>query len=95
MLKEQMDKLQTAYLAQDLDALNALYQEELPDDPCPSTQEEKDVMNKNRNIQWLKALLDIMQEKSSFIAVGCLHLVGEDGLIEGLKKLGYKVEAVK
>lgn len=95
MLKEQMDKLQTAYLAQNLDALNALYQEELPDDPCPSTQEEKDVMNKNRNIQWLKALPDIMQEKSSFIAVGCLHLVGEDGLIEGLRKLGYKVEAVK
>ena len=94
MLKEQMDKLQTAYLAQDLNALNTLYQEELPDDPCPSTQEEKDVINKNRNTQWLKVLPGIMQEKSSFIAVGCLHLVGEDGLIEGLRKAGYKVEAV-
>ncbi|OPZ95009.1 MAG: TraB family protein [Firmicutes bacterium ADurb.Bin419] len=95
MLKTQMDKLQTAYLAQDLKALNALYEEELPDDPCPSTQEEKDVINKNRNIQWLQILPAIMQEKSSFIAVGCLHLVGKDGLIEGLRKLGYKVEAVK
>lgn len=95
MLKEQMDKLQTAYLNQDITALNALYEEELPNDPCPSTQEEKDVMNKDRNERWLKALPDIMREKSSFIAVGCMHLVGKDGLIEGLRKLGYEVEAVK
>lgn len=95
MLKEQMDRLQTAYMNQDLKALNDLYEEELPDDPCPTTQEEKDVMNKNRNVNWLKTLPGIMKEKSSFIAVGSLHLVGEDGLIEGLRKAGYTVEAVK
>lgn len=95
MLKKQIDKLQTAYMDQDLRALNALYEEELPDDPCPTTPEEKDVLNKNRNEKWLTILPAIMQERSSFIAVGSLHLVGEDGLIEGLKKLGYKVEAVK
>lgn len=36
-----------------------------------------------------------MQEKPSFIAVGCLHLVGKEGLIEGLRKLGYRVDPVK
>ena len=30
------------------------------------------------------------EEKSSFIAVGCSS-AGEDGLIEGLRKLEYKV----
>ncbi|MDO5523645.1 MAG: TraB/GumN family protein [Bacteroidia bacterium] len=95
MLKDQMDRLQTAYMNQDLKALNDLYEEELPDDPCPTTQEEKDVMNKNRNVKWLKTLPGMMQEKSSFIAVGSLHLVGKDGLIEGLRKAGYKVEAVR
>ncbi len=95
MLKKQMDRLQSAYMAQDINALNALYEEELPDDPCPSTQEEKDAMNKDRNQKWLQKLPEIMKEKSSFIAVGCLHLVGKDGLIEGLRKLGYTVEAVK
>lgn len=95
LLKEQMDRMQTAYLAQDLNALNALYEEELADDPCPSTQEEKDVLNKDRNVKWLEKLPAMMSEKSSFIAVGCLHLIGEGGLIEGLRKLGYKVEAVK
>ena len=95
MLKEQMDKLQVAYHAQNLEALWALYTEELPDDPCPSTEEEKFAMNGARNKKWLEKLPAIMAEKASFIAVGCLHLPGEEGLIEGLRKLGYTVEPVQ
>jgi len=95
MLKEQMDELQKTYHAQDMDALWALYEKETPDDPCPSTEEEKDALNKDRNARWLEQLPAIMAEKSSFIAVGCLHLPGEEGLIEGLRKLGYTVEAVR
>ncbi len=95
MLKEQMDELQKAYHAQDMDALRALYEKELPDDPCPATEEEKDALNKDRNARWLEQLPAIMADKSSFIAVGCLHLPGGEGLIEGLRKQGYTVEAVK
>lgn len=95
LLKEQMDKLQAAYHAQDLDALQRLYTEVMPDDPCPSTDQEKEALNSDRNARWLKNLPAIMAEKSSFIAVGCLHLPGEEGLIEGLRKLGFKVEAVR
>lgn len=95
MLKEQMDKLQTAYHAQDIQALRKLYEEETPDDPCPSTQEEMDLLNGDRNKQWLEKLPGIMKENSSFIAVGCLHLPGDDGVLEGLRKQGYSVEAVQ
>ena len=95
LLKEQMDKLQAAYHAQDLDALGRLYTEVMPDDPCPSTDQEKEALNSDRNARWLKKLPAIMAGKSSFIAVGCLHLPGEEGLIEGLRKLGFKVEAVR
>lgn len=94
LLKVQMDKLQQAYHAQDLEALWALYTEEDPADPCPSTEEEKYALNGARNEKWLEKLPAIMADKSSFIAVGCLHLPGEEGLIEGLRKLGYKVEPV-
>ncbi len=94
-LKEQMDKLQKAYHGQDLDALWALYTEVDPDDPCPSTKEEKEALNADRNAKWLEKLPAIMAEQSSFIAVGCLHLPGEVGLIEGLRKLGYTVEPVR
>ena len=94
LLKEEMDQLQQAYLAQDLEALRALYTEEEPDDPCPATDEEKYALNGARNEKWLEKLPTIMAEHSSFIAVGCLHLPGEEGVIEGLRKLGYKVEPV-
>lgn len=93
--KKQMDKLMTAYYAQDLTAMAKLFEEDDPDNPCPSTQEEKDKMNKARNEKWMKKLPEMMREKPSFIAVGCLHLVGKDGLINLLRKEGYKVEAVK
>lgn len=95
LLKEQMDDLQVAYHAQDIDALRELYDKEIPDDPCPNTDAEKNALNGDRNRKWLEKLPAIMKEKSSFIAVGCLHLPGEEGLIEGLRKLGYTVEAVR
>ena len=84
-----------AYHAQDLTAMAKLYEEEDPNNPCPSTQEEKDELNKARNEKWMDVLPVMMSEKPSFIAVGCLHLVGEDGLINRLRNAGYKVEAVK
>lgn len=93
--KKQMDRLMTAYHAQDLTAMAKLYEEEDPDNPCPSTQEEKDELNKARNEKWMDKLPAMMKEKPSFIAVGCLHLVGDDGLLNRLRKVGYKVEAVK
>lgn len=93
--KKQMDKLMTAYYAQDLTAMAKLYEEDDADNPCPSTQEEKDELNKERNQVWMEKLPEMMNNKSSFIAVGCLHLVGEDGLINQLRNAGYKVEAVK
>jgi uncharacterized protein len=35
-----------------------------------------------------------LAKQSCFVAVGCMHLVGETGLLAQLKKAGYKVEAV-
>lgn len=95
MLKEQMDKMQVAYHAQNIQVLRELYEEEIPNDPCPSTEEEKNLLNGDRNRKWLEKLPSIMKERSSFIAVGCLHLPGKEGLIEGLRKLGYTVEAIR
>jgi uncharacterized protein YbaP (TraB family) len=92
--KEIMDKLNAAYYAHDINALIKLFEDDAHSS-CPSTEEEKNAINKDRNMKWLEKLPSIMQEKSSFIAVGSLHLPGEHGLIEGLRNLGYTVEAVK
>lgn len=94
LLKDQMDELQHAYYAQDMDALLALYEKEIPSDPCPSTEEEKNALNKDRNRKWLDQLPAIMAENASFIAVGALHLPGDDGLIKGLRDQGFTVTPV-
>jgi uncharacterized protein YbaP (TraB family) len=36
-----------------------------------------------------------MKEKSNLIAVGALHLAGEDGILNQLAAKGYTVEPVK
>lgn len=93
-LKKQMGEFQKAYYSQDIQTILELYEKETPDDPCPSTKEEFNALNSDRNKKWLKEIPTLMEEKASFIAVGCLHLPGDDGLIKGLRKLGYKVKAV-
>lgn len=81
-------KLNEAYFAQDLEALYKLTKE---DDSDPVFFEK--LLN-DRNKNWIKQLPEIMKMGSSFIAVGCLHLAGESGLVEQLRRLGYKVEAL-
>lgn len=62
---------------------------------CPISEEYQKALVDYRNNNWMKRLPSLMSEKSSFIAVGAMHLVGETGLIQSLRRLGYTVEAVK
>ena len=94
MVMEQMDEFQDAYYTQNINLLYDLSIKETPDDPCPTTDEEMNELNKDRNEKWLEKLPSIMEDKPSFIAVGCLHLPGDVGLIEGLREQGYTVEPV-
>ncbi len=66
-----------------------------PDDPCPSSEAYQSILAKDRNDKWLAQLPGIMSGGTSFIAVGALHIGGEEGLLFQLDKMGYKVEAVK
>jgi len=52
---------------------------------------KKLITDRNRN--WLP-LIDAYQKspRTEFILVGVGHLVGPDGIVEALKKKGYKVE---
>lgn len=76
--------------------LDKLYDTYLYDvnNPCPSSPEEIDAMVHNRNANWVQILPEMMKEKSSFVAVGAMHLAGETGLLSQLEKAGYTVQAV-
>ena len=86
---ELLREMNEAYLNGDLVKLETLNKED--DD---MTIEEKKTMIDNRNLNWMGQLSVLMHAKSCFVAVGCMHLVGESGLINQLRKAGYTVEAV-
>lgn len=48
-----------------------------------------------RNVNWMTKIPHLIQDKPTLIAVGALHLTGEMGLIELLRREGYRVEAVQ
>jgi uncharacterized protein YbaP (TraB family) len=85
-----MKKLDEAYLAGDLKKMEALY---LEDEDM--TEEYKKALVDTRNLNWVGKLTTLFETKSAIVAVGCLHLVGETGLIKQLQKKGYTVEPVK
>ncbi|QHI37042.1 hypothetical protein IMCC3317_24200 [Kordia antarctica] len=47
-----------------------------------------------RNTNWIKLMPEMMQKQSNLFAVGAAHLPGENGVIELLRKQGYKVTPV-
>lgn len=83
-------ELNDAYLAQDIDALFKLTEKENEDS---STFLE--ILINKRNKDWIEKLPAIMNEAPAFIAVGALHLPGENGVVEGLRKAGYTVTPIK
>ena len=85
-------KLNRLYRTADLTGFSEMLRE---DGPCPMSAEQEAAIIDIRNQRWLEKLPAIMADKSSFIAVGCLHLIGEAGLLTGLEKAGYTVEAVR
>lgn len=81
-------KLLQIYLEHDLEKLFR-YADSLPKDMGDS-----DFLLKDRNMNWMKTLPDLMHKESQFIAVGALHLPGPDGVISLLQKQGYTVKPV-
>lgn len=58
-----------------------------------SSKFEKELLT-NRNQTWIPRMQKIMLDKSTFFGVGAAHLAGENGVIQLLRKQGFKVEAV-
>lgn len=84
-------KLVEAYMAQDLDQINAVMNES-------SSQEEESAMDAllySRNRNWAKKLQEIMPERACLVCVGAGHLPGEQGLLQLLRDAGYTVEPMQ
>lgn len=79
-------ELYYAYLAQDHHAMQRIAEKHA--DHMGSMETLLD----DRNKRWMSILPQLMAENPTFIAVGALHLSGEHGLINLLRKAGYTVQ---
>lgn len=88
MRKENL-KLYQSYITQNLTDLEKIFA-----NAKEFTADEMDDLLKNRNDKWMAQLPEMMQNQSLFIAVGAGHLIGQDGLIKGLRAQGYTVNPI-
>lgn len=94
-MPEMFEKLAVAYMQQDLDAMETLYQEY-------TRGAEKQVVDKlterllvARNRHMAERLRDIYSKHQCVAAVGALHLPGELGVINKLREYGFDVQPMK
>ena len=85
---EAAKKLSKAYQERDL---NAMLDVSKQDTEHPEFMEY--VLYK-RNREWMEKLPGIIDNDSSFIVVGALHLAGPEGIIQGLQNQGYVITPI-
>ncbi|HET9569992.1 MAG TPA: TraB/GumN family protein [Bacteroidales bacterium] len=88
-LVSDLKQLNGIYLKGDLDKMRVLDVDDKSMKP-----EEKELLVDDRNLNWVNQLPALLMSKSCFIAVGCMHLVGETGLINQLRLKGYTISPV-
>lgn len=93
-IDEAMDKLVKAWLSRDpvrLSALSDAYLDELPGDLARRFREQA---IDRRNVRMFQRMQPLLEEGDAFVAVGALHLYGDEGLLELLRERGYDVDCV-
>lgn len=81
-------KLNKAYKNGDLEMMMLLSDEEQEDPAFFYNLVDK------RNKEWIKKLPELFKDKRILVAVGALHLPGENGLIKQLTDLGYIITPI-
>ncbi len=93
-MPETFERLVAAYLAGDLDELEALSQHQLEGMDEEVAHHFNEVGLKQRNHIMLERALPHLEQGGLMIAVGALHLVGDEGLVRLLEEKGFRLEGV-
>ncbi len=81
-------ELLSVYEKQDLNKLDSLFKSDA------EFKFMEDQLLIKRNNRWVPTIEGLMKAEPTFVAVGCAHLLGEQGLIALLKKKGYTLEPI-
>ena len=88
---EQSHALAKAYLTGNLDDIKTI----MFDAESGMSEDAAERLLYRRNDNWTAKLKEILPKETVFVAVGAGHLIGERGLLDQLKNMGYTVEPVK
>ncbi|WP_343695978.1 TraB/GumN family protein [Flavobacterium sp.] len=86
---EESSKLVSTYKAGNVDEMY-----DFTTDKKYTSEKTKKIILDERNQNWVKIMPELMKKQSVFFAVGSAHLAGESGVINLLKKAGYKVKPI-
>ena len=87
--RAQFRQMMQSYVSQDL---SSILDETLR---SPEYAAHLDALLFQRNARWIEPILAAAKQQPSFFAVGAGHLPGDKGVIQLLRKKGYKVTPVK
>lgn len=83
---KQMEEMVRMYKDQDIDAMVTMMDDE------GGIGGYEDLLLVNRNKKWIPIMEEMMQDKTTFFAVGAGHLGGKYGVIRLLKEAGYTLK---
>jgi hypothetical protein len=92
--ENEMAKLVTYYKLQDIQGLYNEMIKSMEEDGGKIGGVTKEDFLDNRNKRWIPKLVQFMNTKTIFIAVGAGHLAGENGVIQLLRNQGYIVSPI-
>ena len=93
-LGKMMTAVTKAWLAGDADRIDALSRRYRSDDArlTPAMKRLRD----DRNVQMVKKIEGYLEtEKTYFVVIGCMHLVGEKGIVRVLESRGSRIEQLE
>lgn len=86
---EETAKLVSTYKAENIESLY-----NITTDERFTSKKTKKIILDERNLNWVKSMAELIKKQSVFFAVGSAHLGGEFGVINLLRKAGYKVKPI-
>jgi len=93
-LEARMEVIISAWLQRDLDSLLALNDESMAKLPAAVQQHFGRSLLEDRNHRMAERSLPLLRQGGAFIAVGAMHMIGDEGIVELLRKQGMKVTVV-
>ena len=91
---DQMETLVTDYLAGSMTRTYRRMEQELRENKDPDALRFKEALLDTRNRIMVERMIPLLERGKAFVAVGAMHMPGEEGILYLLEQQGYRVTRV-